>query len=79
MNATPHVAQNTSGRTAAIDGPDDAPRGLCHQPADAQAHRGSLRLDEDGRRPGDKFRGRERVGPSPSPSPPTISCACRSS
>ena len=32
--------------------PNDAARGLCDQPAHPQAHRGRLRLDEDGRRPG---------------------------
>ena len=50
MNATPHVAQNTSGRSSAIE--NNTTRGLRHEPANPQADRGSLRLDEDGRRPG---------------------------
>ena len=52
MNATPHVAQNTSGRSSAIDGRTTRHRGLCGQPTHSQADRGGLRLDQDGRRPG---------------------------
>ena len=54
MNATPHVAQNTSGRSSAIDGRNDATRGLRGQPTHPQADRRGLRLDQDGRRSGDR-------------------------
>jgi hypothetical protein len=37
MNATPHVGQNMSGRSSAIDG-RTAARGLCCQPAAAAAY-----------------------------------------
>ncbi|MFN8636967.1 MAG: transposase [Chloroflexota bacterium] len=46
---TPHVAQNTSGRRSAIDGRTTR-HPLQGQPADPEAGRGDLRLDEDGRR-----------------------------
>ena len=50
LNVRPHVAQNTTRRRgrSAIDGRTTPPR-LCGQPAGAQAHRGGLRLDQDGR------------------------------
>ncbi|WP_439360344.1 IS5 family transposase [Bradyrhizobium sp. DASA03007] len=53
MSVTPHVAQNTSGRSSAIDGRTarhGTARRLCHQSAHPQAHRGGIRLDQDGRR-----------------------------
>ena len=53
MKVTPHVAQNTSGRSSAIDRPHDAARWLCRQPAYPKAHRGGVRLDQDSRRAGE--------------------------
>ena len=59
MKVTPHVAQNTSGRSSAIDA---APR-LCHQPAYPK------RIEEAfgwikmvARQDKTRFRGRDRVG-----------------
>jgi hypothetical protein len=51
MKATPHVGQNTSGRHSGIDGSTTTWR-LRRQPAHPQAHRGSLRLDQNPRRSG---------------------------
>ena len=81
MKVTPHVAQNTSGRRSAIDRPHDAAQRLCRQPAHPQAHRGGVRLDQDGRRAGEDEVPRPSTasgGPSPSVPPPTIWCGCRS-
>ncbi|MFK4654248.1 hypothetical protein ABIF97_004182 [Bradyrhizobium japonicum] len=50
MNVTPHVAQNTSGRSSAIDGRTTPHGRLCREPAHPQAHRGGIRLDQDDRR-----------------------------
>jgi hypothetical protein len=46
MKVTPHVAQNTNGRSSAID----ASRGLRRRPTHSQADRRGFRLDEDDRR-----------------------------
>jgi transposase len=51
MNVRPHVAQNTSGRSSAIDRRTTRHSGYASQPADPQAYRRSIRLDQDGRRP----------------------------
>lgn len=48
MNVTPHVAQNTSGRSSAIDERTTRHGRVCRQPA--QAHRGGIRLDQGDRR-----------------------------
>ena len=48
INVTPHIAQNTSRRSA-IDGRTTRHPGYARQPAHPQAHRGRLRLDEDHR------------------------------
>ena len=82
MNVTPHVAQNTNGRALGDRRPHDAPRRLRRQPAHPQADRGSLRLDEDGRRAGARPSSEDATGsagPSPSRPRPTIWCGCRSS
>jgi hypothetical protein len=52
MNATPHVAQNTNGRSSAIDGRTTGIFGYAVSQRDRKADRGSLRLDQDDRRPG---------------------------
>ena len=81
MKVTPHVAQNTSGRRSAIDRPHDAARRLCRQPAHPQAHRGGVRLDQDGRRAGEDEVPRprpRRMGLHLQLPPPTIWCGCRS-
>lgn len=63
MNVTPHVAQNTSGRSSAIDRRTTLHGLLCYQSAYPQAHRGGIRLDQDGHRAREEpLRGRERVG-----------------
>jgi hypothetical protein len=49
LNVTPHIAQNTTNRTSAIDARDTPPR-LRHQPAETQASRGTIRLGQDDRR-----------------------------
>ena len=49
LNATPHVAQNTSNRCSAIGRPDHPPSRLCREPADPQADRGRVRLDQGNR------------------------------
>ena len=48
-NVTPHVAQNTSNRSSAIDGRTTCHAGYADQPADPQADRGMLWLGEDHR------------------------------
>ena len=53
MTVTPHVAQNTSGRSSAIDARIDAARRLCRQSARPQAHRRGVRLDQDGGQAGE--------------------------
>ena len=53
MRVTPHVAQNTSGRQLGDRRAHDAAWRLRRQPAHPQAHRGGLRLDQDGGRPGE--------------------------
>ena len=53
MNVTPHVAQNTQRALVGDRRPHDATRRLRRQPAHPQADRGGLRLDQDGRRPGE--------------------------
>jgi len=50
LNIAPHVAQNTTNRASAIDGPHDAASWLRCQPDRSQADRGKLRLDQDDRR-----------------------------
>ena len=50
LNVTPHVAQNTAAPLGNRR-PHHAPPRLCREPADAQADRGSVRLDQDGGRP----------------------------
>jgi hypothetical protein len=63
IKVTAHVAQNTSGRSSAIDGRTTRHGRLCRQPAHPQAHRGGIRLDQDDRRAEkSRFRGRDRVG-----------------
>ena len=82
MNVTPHVAQNTNGRSLGHRRAHDAPRRLRGQPAHPQAHRGGLRLDQDRRRPGARpssAAASASDGPSPSRPPPTIWSGCRSS
>ncbi len=49
LNVTPHVAQNHQPAVGDRR-PHDAPSRLRGQPARAQAHRGSVRLDQDDRR-----------------------------
>ena len=49
INVTPHVAQNTSRRSA-IDRRTTRHPGYTRQSAHSQTHRGGLRLDEDHRR-----------------------------
>ena len=62
MNVTPHVAQKANG--LGHRRPNNTACRLRRQPAHPQADRGSLRLDQDGRRPVEKtkLRGVERVG-----------------
>src|SRR6185312_3319968 len=52
MNVRPHVAQNTTRRfgRSAVDARTKRPSRLCREPADPQADRRGLRLDEDRRR-----------------------------
>ena len=52
MNATPHVAQNASGRSSTISPPHNATRALRSEPTHPQTDRGGLRLDQDHRWPG---------------------------
>jgi hypothetical protein len=52
MNATPHVAQNTNGRSSAIDDSTTRQLNYAVQPTHPQADRGGLWLDQDRRRPG---------------------------
>ena len=62
----PHIAINGTERRGAQDrGPERGrrERGLCDQPAAAQAHRGRLRLDEDSWRPRAGEGARPRQGP----------------
>ena len=81
MTVTPHVAQNTSGRSSAIDARTTRHGGY------AVSQRVRKRIEEAfgwiktvARQEKTKFRGRGRVGwPSPSLPPPTIWCDCRSS
>ena len=49
MDVTPHVAQNTCGRSAAIDGRTTRHGQLCHQPTHSQADRAGIRQDQDSR------------------------------
>jgi len=49
MNATPHVAQNTNGRSSAIDGRTTRHAGYPLEPTHPQTDRGGLRLDQDHR------------------------------
>ena len=49
LNATPHVAQNTSNRRSAIDGRTTRHPGYAVEPADPQADRGGVRLDQGDR------------------------------
>ena len=51
LNVTPHIAQNTSGLALRHRCPDHAPSRLCGKPAEAKAHRGTVRLGQDDRRP----------------------------
>ena len=48
LNATPHVAQNTSNRRSAIDGRTTRHPRLRGEPAHPQADRGGVRLDQGG-------------------------------
>ena len=50
LNVRPHVARHSNGRRSAIDGAPPASR-LCDEPAQPQADRGGVRLDQDGGRP----------------------------
>jgi transposase len=50
LNIAPHVAQNTTNRASAIDGPHDAASWQRCQPDRSQADREKLRLDQDVRR-----------------------------
>jgi transposase len=50
MKVTPHVAQNTSGRSSAIDGRTTRHAGYAVSQRIRKANRRSLRLDQDGRR-----------------------------
>jgi hypothetical protein len=70
MNATPHVAQNTNGRSSAIDGRTTGIFGYALSQRVRKADRGSLRLDQDDGRPGANqvsAAGSASDGPSPSP------------
>ena len=62
LGVTPHVAPRSATAPST-----DAPRatGLRRQPAPAQAHRGGLRLDEDGRRPAQAAPPRQGQGGRP--------------
>jgi hypothetical protein len=51
LEATPHVAQNLSGRRSRIDRRTAAPPRLPGEPTGAQADRGGVRLDQNDRRP----------------------------
>jgi hypothetical protein len=81
MNATPHVAQNTSGRSSAIDGRTTRHAGY------VLSQRIRKRIEEAfgwikiiAGQDRTKFRGRERVGWAFTPPPPaTIWRGCRSS
>ena len=59
---TPHIAQNTSGRTLGDRRPDHPPCRLCPEPAGEEADRGSLRLDQDECRPGPNQGARASAG-----------------
>ena len=59
LGVTPHVSQNTKGRRSAIDHTPCRPR---HQRAYPQAHRGGVRLAQDGRRPAQNPSSRHRSG-----------------
>ena len=61
LKVTPHVAQNT-GPPLGDRRPDHAPSRLCGQPADPQADRGELRLDQDRGRPAQDPPPRHRAG-----------------
>jgi transposase len=50
LNVTPHIAQNTTNCSSAIDVRTTRSR-LCDQSAEAQANRGTVRLGQDHRRP----------------------------
>jgi hypothetical protein len=59
LNVTPHIAQNTTNRSSAIDVRTTAPATpLRDQSAEAQANRGAVRLGQDHRwaRPADAAR-----------------------
>jgi transposase len=82
MKVTPHVAQNTSGRSSAIDGRTTRHSGY------AVSQRIRKRIEEAfgwiktvASQDKTRFRGRDRVGWASSPSQPplTIWCDCRSS
>ena len=81
MTVTPHVAQNTSGRSSAIDARTTRHGGYASVSASASA---SKRRSAGSRRwPGRRRRSSAVAaasgGPSPSLPPPTIWCDCRSS
>ena len=62
MKVTPHVAQNTSGRSSAIDKRTTRHGGYALASV-SQAHRGGIRLDQDiAGQDKTSFRGRDRVG-----------------
>ena len=50
LNITPHIAQNTTNRSSAIDARTTSPPRLRDQPAEAEANRGTVRLGQDDRR-----------------------------
>lgn len=80
MNVTPHVAQNTSGRSSAIDG--ERP-GTAAMPSASASASGSRRHSAGSRRSPGKRRPASVAmiashGPLPSLPPPTIWCDCPS-
>ncbi|MGX1350452.1 hypothetical protein AB7M49_004028 [Bradyrhizobium elkanii] len=50
MNVTPHVAQNASGRSSAIDGRTTRRGGFAVSQRTRKRIRGGIRLDQDDRR-----------------------------
>ena len=77
LGVTPHVSQNTKGRRSAIDGRTTRHPGYAVSLRCAQAHRGSVRLDQDGGRTAQDTSSRHGVGSagcSPSRRPRTTLC-----
>ena len=81
MTVTPHVAQNTSGRSSAIDARTTRHGGyaVSHASASASKRRSAGSRRWPGRRRRSSAVAAASGGPSPSLPPPTIWCDCRSS